>query len=126
MNKRKIILFTLLFLLLLFLVAVYYFYDPSKNIAVPKCVFLLLTGYKCPGCGSQRAISHLLHFNVGAAFKENMLLVLSIPLVVLLIYTELVRKTKSAFYLKVNSKKLIVGYFIVVVLWSVLRNVFGL
>lgn len=126
MNKRKIILFTLLFLLLLFLVAVYYFYDPSKSIAFPKCVFLLLTGYKCPGCGSQRAIYHLLHFNVGAAFKENMLLVLSIPLVVLLIYTELVRKTKSAFYLKVNSKKLIVGYFIVVVLWSVLRNVFGL
>ncbi|WP_419184195.1 DUF2752 domain-containing protein [Xiashengella succiniciproducens] len=45
----------------------------------PKCPFWAITGLKCPGCGSQRAVHHLLNLEVLSAAKENILLVLSIP-----------------------------------------------
>ena len=40
---------------------IYFALDPSRSDLFPRCVFLSLTGYKCPGCGSQRAIHALLH-----------------------------------------------------------------
>lgn len=39
----------------------------------------MLTGLKCPGCGSQRAVHHLLNLEIVLAFKQNPLLVLFIP-----------------------------------------------
>ena len=39
------------------LVAVWlYRVDPEDSVYSPKCVFYLLTGLKCPGCGSQRCV----------------------------------------------------------------------
>ncbi|MCW4451447.1 MULTISPECIES: DUF2752 domain-containing protein [Chryseobacterium group] len=42
-----------------------------------------LSGYSCPGCGSQRAIHELLHLNFKEAFAYNPLLVASIPYITL-------------------------------------------
>ena len=61
------------------LVILYITYNPNVNIYFPKCPFLLLTGFKCAGCGSQRAIHFLLNFDIYHAIKENVILVLSIP-----------------------------------------------
>ncbi len=45
-----------------------------------RCVFYELTGLWCPGCGSGRAVSALLHGQLRRAWSENMLLfVLGIP-----------------------------------------------
>src|SRR5437762_10353071 len=40
-----------------------FFFNPAApaNQWFPKCPFLLLTGYQCPGCGSTRACYQLLH-----------------------------------------------------------------
>ena len=46
------------------LALIYYKFNPSDIAIFPKCPFLLLTGLKCPGCGSQRAIHSLLHFSI--------------------------------------------------------------
>ena len=35
---------------------IYYALDPSQSGVFPRCTFLTLTGYKCPGCGSQRSM----------------------------------------------------------------------
>ncbi|NMA74661.1 MAG: DUF2752 domain-containing protein [Bacteroidales bacterium] len=126
MNRKRVLWYVVIFVALLLIIGVYFFYDPTHNLLFPKCVFYSLTGYKCPGCGSQRAIYHLLHFNISGALKENLLLVLTIPLVLLLVYAEAVRTKKSDFYIKVHSLKLIVGYFVLVLLWGVFRNIFGL
>jgi len=61
------------------LVWLYGNYNPGSHLLFPKCPFFVLTGLECPGCGSQRAIHHLLHLNIGQALQSNMLLVLSIP-----------------------------------------------
>jgi hypothetical protein len=47
----------------------------------PPCPLRALTGYQCPGCGSQRAIYQLLHLNVTEAFILNPLLIISLPYV---------------------------------------------
>ena len=41
------------------LAVIYATYDPSAEI-FPKCPVKALTGYSCPGCGSQRALHALL------------------------------------------------------------------
>ncbi|MCU0418282.1 MAG: DUF2752 domain-containing protein [Cyclobacteriaceae bacterium] len=52
--------------------------DPAQH-PFPACPFLKVTGYKCPGCGSQRAIHQLLNGNLKQAFLLNPLLVMAIP-----------------------------------------------
>lgn len=47
----------------------------------PPCPFYTLTGWRCPGCGSQRAIHQLLNGNVIAAWHYNPLMVAAIPYV---------------------------------------------
>ncbi len=106
-------------------IVVYYLLDPSTNSLFPKCPFYYLTGFKCPGCGSQRAIHSLLHLNIGQAFRYNALLVLSLPAVVFLSVIEMVRKIYPQLYTKVNNAYTIWGTFTVVVIWWIFRNSLG-
>jgi Protein of unknown function (DUF2752) len=62
------------------LVLVYRF-DPAKGGFFPPCLFRKLTGLKCPGCGSTRALHHLLHGDVAGAFRLNPLLFAMPPFV---------------------------------------------
>lgn len=62
---------------------VFYRLDPAEEPIFPQCLFLLVTGHQCPGCGSQRAIHSLLHLDFGAAFRYNAMMVLAIPYVFL-------------------------------------------
>jgi len=75
---------------LLFIAALYVFYitDPQTQPLFPKCPFLMATGYECSGCGSQRAIHQLLHFNVGAALRYNSFMVLVLPYILLGVYLQ--------------------------------------
>src|SRR5687768_3288825 len=59
---------------------VFYAYNPATENFFPACPFLSLTGFLCPGCGSQRALHQLLHGNFLAALQLNALLVISVPL----------------------------------------------
>ena len=55
------------------LAALFFFIDPNKNALFPRCPFNALTGLYCPGCGSQRAIHDLLHFNFAGVAGNNFL-----------------------------------------------------
>jgi hypothetical protein len=59
---------------ILAVIILYGLLDPEQYF-FPKCPFLTLTGLKCPGCGSQRAIHQLLHGNIGASFQFNPLFI---------------------------------------------------
>jgi len=65
-----------------------FLFDPEKHPFFPYCPFLLTTGWECPGCGSQRAIHHLLHLHVGTAWRYNAFMVLALPYILLGFYLE--------------------------------------
>ena len=70
-------------------------FDPSRYHFYPVCVFHQTTGLLCPGCGSLRALYHLLHGRIAVAFGFNPLLVLSLPLITTVAALWLLRKFKS-------------------------------
>lgn len=104
---------------------IYFFFNPSDNVFFPKCPFYWFTGFKCPGCGSQRAIHALLHLDLGTALRYNALLIFSVPIIVILEYTELNKIKYPNLYLKIHNIKFIWGYFIAIVSWWIGRNVFN-
>ncbi|MFI6156638.1 DUF2752 domain-containing protein [Kitasatospora sp. NPDC051170] len=55
--------------------------------ALPFCPFRRVTGLQCPGCGGTRMTYDLLHGDLAAAFHDNALLLLSLPLVALMYLT---------------------------------------
>lgn len=54
-------------------------FDPNRTPVYPVCHFHRLTGWHCPGCGSLRALHHLTHGELPAAFRCNPLLVVALP-----------------------------------------------
>lgn len=59
---------------------VLYTFPPSAYTFYPRCVFFMLTGLQCPGCGITRASHHLLHGRFEEAFALNPLLFVLIAL----------------------------------------------
>ncbi len=110
-------------LLAITILCIYFYFDPSDNF-FPRCPFLSITGYQCPGCGSQRAIHALLHGDIASAWHFNAILLVFIPVVVVLLIAELKREKWSRFYAKVNSRWMIWGAAIVLLIWWILRDIF--
>jgi hypothetical protein len=126
---RKKIVIGLLATVFVGLCIVYKNYNPTQYSFFPKCPFFVLTDVKCPGCGSQRGFHHLLNLNVASAAKENLLMVLFLPYLVVGFWVEYVAdKSKQAVYkLRTKLFGLRATYIvlaIVLVFWG-LRIVFG-
>jgi len=80
-NRRTTLIATWTFLLA---GAIYVFaFQPGKTGFFPPCLFRLLTGFQCPGCGSTRALHQFLHGHFIAAFELNPLFVIAIPFLLL-------------------------------------------
>ncbi|WP_297237619.1 DUF2752 domain-containing protein [uncultured Porphyromonas sp.] len=69
----------LIVILLAGIAVAYKYLDPAVVPIFPRCPFRLLTGYLCPGCGSQRAIHRLLNLDIAGAWRMNPLLVIALP-----------------------------------------------
>ncbi|MDR1406304.1 MAG: DUF2752 domain-containing protein [Prevotellaceae bacterium] len=82
--KRK----TILAVAVMAAASVYYTFNPATTVYFPPCPVYKLTGFRCPGCGSQRAIHSLLHGDFGQAFSDNPLVPPALLLVALLVYLE--------------------------------------
>ena len=104
---------------------IYYALDPTQSGLFPRCGFLTLTGYKCPGCGTQLAIHALLHGDFIGAFKFNALLFISIPWLALCLYAESRRTRNPRLYVRLNAPLLIWLFLAMVLLWWLLRNIFN-
>jgi hypothetical protein len=127
-SKKKSVLYLSLTIGLIAGCIIYFRYNPEGSVFFPKCPFLLLTGLKCPGCGSQRAIHALLHLDIGAAFCYNAFLILSIPYIILLLVSKTVQfftSNYSNFVFQIQRPTVIWSYFAFTVLFWISRNVFG-
>ena len=105
-------------------VAIYFFYDPSQpGTWFPRCTFLTLTGYKCAGCGSQRAIHALLHGDVTSALHYNAALLVALPLVAAYGIAEWKREAWPRFYLAINRPWVLISILVGVIAWWIGRNI---
>lgn len=56
-------------------------FDPNATDSpLPQCVFRILTGLYCPGCGMTRALHALLHADAATAWAMNPMIVLMLAL----------------------------------------------
>ena len=118
---RRAVLFALLAGLIV-LAVVYYMFDPSDSVFFPKCVFRVVTGWECPGCGSQRAIHALLHGDLGKAWSHNAGLLVAIPILLTLVVAEWNRLRWPRFHQRVTSTPLITLLLLAIMLWWIGRN----
>lgn len=102
--------------------AVYFTLDPSTNF-FPRCMFHELTGWQCPGCGSQRAFHSLLNGDLYAAWHYNALFVLEIPLIVLLAMAWWLRDRVPSLNRVLNSRSVILVILTIIILWTIFRNI---
>jgi len=103
---------------------VYFFYNPAQSSFFIPCPIHYITGFYCPGCGSQRAIHLLLHGDIIGAFRFNPLMVLTLPILIYglgITIANWVFGTSYRFML-FYSKLFIFGYFGIAILYWVLRN----
>ena len=112
-------------IIILVLGIIYFLYDPSTSIYFPKCPFLLLTGYPCPGCGSQRAIHSLLHLDIKGALHYKFVMTLLLPVIIILLYASFQREKHPRFYLLTHNRYVAYSLFIIIMGWWALRIIFG-
>lgn len=93
----------------------------------PGCLFHRITGLSCPGCGGTRAMQALLRGDWATAWGLNMFLWVSL----LLLAEEYVRLALRQWWKRDTISRagwygaMLRLYAIAVVLWFILRNVFG-
>lgn len=122
---RRSLVITVVIVLLLVFGFIYYAIDPATSTAFPRCTFLTLTGYKCPGCGSQRAIHALLNGDIKGALGYNAMLIVAIPWIALCLFAEGQRTRRPRLYERLNAPLLIWLFLVAVLAWWVLRNIFN-
>lgn len=87
--KKHILIFSIGFL--------YYLWVVITNIYIP-CIFKLITGLKCPGCGITHMIISLCRFDFLTAFKSNELLFITLPI------AGIIYITKRIYYIRNGIK----------------------
>lgn len=104
---------------------IYFFVDPAETAWAPKCLFHAVTGLQCSGCGSQRAVHALLHGDIAAAFRYNALLITSLPFIIVALWTEISRKSHPRLYAAIHNVWCLSIVAIIVVVWTIVRNIIG-
>lgn len=87
-----------------------YHFPPTPHSFYPPCLFHMVTGLQCPGCGATRAVYHLLHGDVAGAFRFNQLLFVLMPFLAVVVgWPQVVTKPRVVQTIAV----VVIGYGIV-------------
>lgn len=124
MTMKRRVIFTLIVILS---GVVLYWLDPTQYVFMPKCIFRMLTGWDCPGCGLQRAVHALLHGRFWEAVQYNYFLLLGIPYVLAVMYMEWFTSGEKHLRLRrvLYHRYVLYAYVTLYLAWWVLRNVLG-
>lgn len=115
----------LLLLALALLGGVYLLFDPAGGGLFPSCLLLRVTGYRCPGCGLQRALHALLHGQVRQALAYNYALLVVLPLALLAGYRYLFPERTMGLERWMKQPRFLGALIVLTLLWWVVRNCFG-
>ncbi|MFD7900618.1 DUF2752 domain-containing protein [Kitasatospora sp. NPDC059722] len=90
--------------------------------ALPFCPWRRITGLQCPGCGGTRMTYDLLHGDLAAAFHDNAMLLISLPLVALMYVTWLREGLAGRSWRPPLGRRGTAAVLGTAVAWTVLRN----
>ena len=109
--------------LCLFLIVLFH-YDPITTLWMPKCPFYLITGWRCPGCGLQRALHALLQGRWLEAIHYNYFIFVILPYISLLIAQSFYPFGKKKINLEKNNNNKRFNYWCAAsaFIWLVVRN----
>ena len=102
--------------------AVLFFFDPTRHGFYPVCLFHLLTGWNCPGCGGTRAAYQLLHGHILRALHDNALFILTLTVLAAQGAWFAVRKIRHQPATSAVPPKALWTFFILAVVFTILRN----
>lgn len=104
--------------------AVYLYYHHPYRYPLP-CVFHVITGLYCPGCGAGRACYSILHLQIKDAFCFNPLMTVLLPLIGLYVTVRAVdwAITGGNHVDRKISVKMLVIILIIVIVYGILRNI---
>lgn len=82
------------------------------------CIFRLIIGFKCPGCGITTAAWAVLHGDFKAALDANFFVVVTSPLILTEVIIYLCHKEMS------TLNEILLGiYAVALILWGIVRNI---
>jgi Protein of unknown function (DUF2752) len=111
---------------IIFIIYIYATINPATHY-FPRCPLLVITGFKCPGCGSQRALYCMLHGQWRQAFLYNPLLLICLPYIIIGLLKEYTTIFKGSFVFiqKWYGYWASIILFVVVIAYFILRNIFN-
>lgn len=104
---------------------IYYFVSPESG-GLPQCVLYRFTGLKCPGCGTQRFVHAALHGRWAEALEYNWFIPVLLIFIAVMIWVELTSASHPRRYARFYRPAMIWGFLGALLLWAVVRNIFGL
>lgn len=117
---KKVVLINIGLILLFFL---YYKIYISFNIGVP-CIFKIITGLDCPGCGITRCLFSLVNLDINKAFQYNALVtILIIPFTVYYLYLNYCYVIDKPNKVKNIEHKISFIILILMILFGIYRNI---
>ena len=103
----------------------YFIFYSLTGIGIP-CAFRTVTTLKCPSCGVTHMFSDMLHGDFAAAFKDNVFLFCTWPVITgLLIYADY--RTAAHKKLPKWCNIIMIAFIVLLIIWRIIRNlpVFG-
>jgi hypothetical protein len=101
----------------------YYLFGKYTGLYIP-CVFRLVTGLYCPGCGSTRLAAALIEGRFMAAFRSNEALFLILPFLTIIFIKYLIRYIKGIQRSTTRTEKIVTGIMLAgVIAFGIMRNI---
>lgn len=124
LTKTKTLIILSIVIILLGVLSLYFFWNPSEHNIFPKCPFYSYTGIYCAGCGSQRAIHQIMNGHIITGIRHNYLLIIVFIVLsykaILFILNKVYNKSYFDIFHKPVATKIILA---IVLLFWILRNI---
>jgi hypothetical protein len=120
---KKIV--AILFLIFTTSVLVYFYQNNPSDKKTPYAVCMTknISGLDCPGCGGQRALHHLLHFDFSKAAKLNFFIYLFFPLLLYIVLLFCLKPFGIVLPDLNLSTKTVIIFIVILVVFTILRNI---
>ena len=94
---------------------------------MPRCLFRDITGWSCPGCGSQRALASLLEGHIAEAVSHNYILPAALAYLSLcgMHWIFPANNTISKIYRRITTPRALIAVALAMLAWMAVRNIAG-